>query len=314
MKLEYARSFLVETFNEWSADKVMQVAGAVAYYAIFSLAPLLVIAIAVASFVFGEQAARGQIVRQIEGTIGAPAAEVVQNVLKGAYAHGNSLAASLVSIGVLLFGASGVFLQLQDGLNTIWKVRRKPGMALWDVVRNRFWSFVLVLATGLLLLALLIVNAALTAIQKLVGPDALPGVHSAWQILENGLSFVFVLLLFTLIYRILPDVSIEWRYLWIGTAITALLFTVGRFLIGLYLAKTSTASAFGAAGSLAVVLLWFYYSALVFLTGAEITKVYARRSGARIVPKPNAEWINCDPPPPPATTGSDRHQSAAQMA
>jgi membrane protein len=296
MKLEIVRSFLVETFNEWSADKVTQVAAAVAYYATFSLAPLLVIAIAVASFVFGEQAAKGQIVQQIEGTVGAPAAEVVQNVLKAAYAHGNSFVASLVSIGVLLFGASGVFLELQDGLNTIWKVRRKPGMALWDVVRNRFWSFVLVLATGLLLLALLILTAALTAIQKLLGPDAGPGVHSAWQILDSGLSFLFVLLLFALIYRILPDISIEWRYLWIGAAITALLFTVGRFLIGLYLARTSTASAFGAAGSLAIVLLWLYYSALVFLTGAEITKVYARRSAARIVPKPNAEWITCDPP------------------
>jgi membrane protein len=296
MKLDHMRSFLVETFNEWVADKAMQVAAAVAYYATFSLAPILVIALGVASFVFGEQAARGQIVHQIEGTIGAPAAEVVQDVLKGAYAYGNSFVASLISLGVLLFGASGVFLELQDGLNTIWKVRRKPGMAIWDVARNRFWSFVLVLATGLLLLALLILTAALSAIHKLLGTDALPGLQLAWQALENGLFFVFVLLLFTLIYRILPDVSIDWRHLWIGAAITAILFTLGRFLIGLYLTKTSTASAFGAAGSLAVLLLWFYYSALVFMTGAEITKVYARRCGARIVPKRNAEWIECDPP------------------
>jgi membrane protein len=303
MKLDNLRSFLVETFNEWSADKVMQVAAAVAYYATFSLAPVLVIALAVAGFVFGEQAAGGQIVHQIEGTIGAPAAELVQDVLKGAYAHGNSFVASLISIGVLLFGASGVFLELQDGLNTIWKVRRKPGMAIWDMAQNRFWSFVLVLATGLLLLALLILTAALSAIHKLLGPEALPGLQSGWQVLENGLSFVFVLLLFTLIYRILPDVSLDWRHLWIGAAITALLFTLGRFLIGLYLAKTSTASAFGAAGSLAVVLLWLYYSALVFLTGAEISKVYARRSGARILPRPNAEWVKCDPPSPGTPIG-----------
>jgi membrane protein len=296
MKLETARELLVEFANEWSADKVMQVAAAVAYYAIFSLAPLLVIAIAVAGFVFGEQAARGQIVRQIEGAIGAPAAEVVQDVLKGAHVQGNSVVASLVATGVLLFGASGVFLQLQEGLNTIWKVQRKPGMALWDVLRNRFWSFTLVLATGLLLLVLLVANAALAAAGKLLGPDPLPGGVSAWQLMNSGLSFFFVLLLFALIYRLLPDVLIDWKHIWIGSVITGMLFTVGKFLVGLYLAHTSTTSAFGAAGSLAAVLLWLYYSSLVFLTGAEITKAYARRSGARIIPKPNAEWIPCDPP------------------
>jgi membrane protein len=153
MQLANAREFLVEVFDEWSADKIMQIGAAIAYYAIFSAAPLLVIAIAVASFFFGEKAAKGQIVRQIEGTIGAPAAELVQDILRAVHAQGSSLFAGLTATAVLLFGASGAFLQLQEGLNTIWKVQSKPGMALWDVLRNRLWSFLLVLATGLLLLA-----------------------------------------------------------------------------------------------------------------------------------------------------------------
>src|SRR5262249_21178365 len=158
----------------------------VAYYAIFSLAPLLVIAIAVASAVFGEKAARGQIVGQIEGMVGGPAAEVVQDILKGAHLRGGSLTASLVALGVLIFGASGVFLQVQEGLNTIWKVQRKPGMALWDVARNRFWSFVLVLATGMLLLALLVVNAALAAVAKSMQMTPSSESAAGWQLLNSG--------------------------------------------------------------------------------------------------------------------------------
>ncbi len=216
MRLANAREFLVEVFDEWSADKIMQIGAAVAYYAIFSAAPLLVIAIAVASFFFGEKAAKGQIVRQIEGTIGSPAAELVQDILRAVHAQGSSLFAGLTATAVLLFGASGAFLQLQEGLNTIWKVQSKPGMALWDVLRNRLWSFLLVLATGFLLLALLIANAALAGIGKLLGPDFLPAGAPVWQALNSGLSFLFVLLLFALIYRFLPDVYIDWAHVWMA--------------------------------------------------------------------------------------------------
>jgi membrane protein len=291
MKLAAAWEMLVETFQQWLADKVPQLGAALAYYAVFSMAPLVLIAIAIASRIFGEQAARGEIVHQIESIIGRPAAQALQDMLKHTHASGDSRLATLVGVGILFFAASGVFVQLQESLNIIWKVRPKSGRGIWGIVRDRFFSFAVVTGTGFLLLVFLIINAALSWIEEHLAPNALTSDTRVWQAVSNLIALVFITLLFALMYRILPDAHIGWRYVWIGAPITAVLFTAGKYLIGLYLGWSSTTSAFGAAGSLVVILVWVYYSSQVLLFGAEFTRVLAQRNGAEIIPKRNAERI-----------------------
>lgn len=291
MNLRSAWDMLRQTYDEWSADKAPRLGAALAYYTAFSLAPLLVIAIAVASLVFGERAAQGEIVKQIEGTIGPKAAEAIQDMLKNTHASGGSVLATIVGFVLLFFGASGVFVELQDSLDTVWKVKPKPDRGFLDVVRDRFLSFTVVLGTGFLLLVSLILSAGLAAVGKFWASDAY-----IWQGVNSLVSFAFVTLLFALIFKLLPDATVAWQDVWIGAALTALLFTVGKYLIGLYLGQGSTATAFGAAGSLAIILIWVYYSAQILLFGAEFTRVYALRRGATVRPTANAE----------AVTASDR--------
>ena len=282
---------LKQTFEEWSADKVTQMGAALAYYAVFSLAPLLVIAIAIAGFVFGEHAARGEVVGQLEHAIGGPAARALQEMLTRIQTEGSSLVASMMALGLLLFGASGVFVQLQDALNTIWKVRRKPGSGIAYFIRDRLWSFLIVVSTGFLFLLSLIVNTVLSAVGRLVTPDALQESAYFYKMLNNIGAFVFVVLLLALIYRVLPDAYIRWRFVWLGAVVGALLFTAGNILIGLYVEHGGATSVFGAAGSLAAVLLWIYYSSQILLFGAELTQVYAKQRSATIIPRARAVLV-----------------------
>ena len=198
-----------------------------------------------------------------------------------------------IGAGVLLFCASGVFMQLQDALNTIGKVRPRSGRSIGGIVRDRFFSFAVVLGAGFFMLVSLVTNAALSGAERFLPAEALPSSIPVWQAVGNLISFVFVTLLFALVYKVLPDAHIDWRHVWFGALITALLFTVGKYLIGLYLGWSSTTSAFGAAGSLVVIMVWVYYSSQILLFGAELTQVFAKRSGAEIVPKRNAERIPC---------------------
>ncbi len=279
---------LKEAFQEWQADKASLLAAALAYYTVFSITPLLVIAIAIAGAVFGQDTAQGEILEQINGLVGEQGAQVIETGLANADKPGTSSIASLVSAIVLLIGASGVFAQLQSALNTVWNVKVKPNAGIGEFIRKRLLSFGMVLTIGFLLLVSLMFSAMLSGISKLQ-INLLPGLVSFWQLLNFGISFGFITLLFALIYKYLPDVKIRWKDVWIGAIITASLFVLGKFLIGLYLGHGSLGSTYGAAGSLIVFLAWVFYSAQILLFGAELTQVYARKYGQRIRPDSHAE-------------------------
>ena len=284
--LATGKAILQETLAAWSEDKVPRLGAALAYYTLFSLAPLLIIIIAVASLIFGEDAAQGRIAGEIKGLIGEKGAEAIQAMLQNAGAEKSSgIVATIIGLATLLFGASGVFGELQDALNTIWGVKPKPGRGIFDIVRARFFSFAMVLGIVFLLLVSLVVSAALAALGKFgSGRVPTPLLHGVDLVVSIGA----VALLFAMIFKILPDVRIAWRHVWVGAFATSILFTVGKILIGLYLGRSSVGSAFGAAGSLVVVLVWIYYSAQILFLGAEITKAYARRFAPALAPTADA--------------------------
>lgn len=276
-----------ETFKEWSEDKASRLAAALAYYTIFSIAPLLIIVIAIAGAVFGDEAARGEIVRQIQGLVGKDGAEFIQIAIKNANKPQTGTIASLISIVLLLLGATGLFTELQDALNTIWEVQPKPGRGVKNMVRQRFLSFAMVLGIGFLLLVSLVISAALAALVAYFS-NLLPGVDFLWQIVSFILSFSITTVLFGLIFKVLPDVKITWKDVLIGAILTSLLFSIGRFLLGQYLGNSSFGSTYGAAGSLVVIIAWVYYAAQILFFGAEFTQVYSRRHGSGITPTKNA--------------------------
>lgn len=278
---------LKETFDEWNEDKASRLAAALAYYTIFSLAPLLIIAIAIAGSIFGEEAARGEIVGQIQGLVGKSGAEVIETAIENANKPASGTIASLISIVALLFGATGVFSQLQDALNTIWEVQPKPGRPVKGFIRQNILSFTMVLGIGFLLLVSLIISAVLAGINSYFS-GLLPGFDLLWQIANFIISFAVTTLLFAMMFKFLPNVKITWGDVLIGAAITSLLFSIGRFLLGVYLGNGSFGSTYGAAGSLVVILAWVYYAAQILFLGAEFTQVYARKYGSQIVPDEHA--------------------------
>lgn len=278
---------LKETIQEWQDDKASRLAAALAYYTVFSLAPLLIIAIAIAGSIFGPEAARGEIVDQMQGLVGVEGAKVIETAIENANQPNISSAASIISVIVLLFGASGVFAQLQEALNTVWGVQPKPGRLIKGFLQKRLLSFAVVLGIGFLLLVSLILSAVLSAISNYAN-DLLFGVEFLWSLLNWVLSLTVITLLFAMMYKFLPDVKISWGDVWIGSIITAVLFTIGKSLLGMYLGRGSFASTYGAAGSLVIILAWVYYSAQIIFLGAEFTQVYARKFGSNIVPDKHA--------------------------
>jgi membrane protein len=260
------------TVKRFIAKDTFTMGAALAYYTAFSLAPLLIIAVAVASLFFGEKAAQGYLSTEMQGAVGETVAKAVEEMVKNARQSGDGPFASVIGLIALLFGAGGVFGQLQTSLNAIWDVPATSG-GFWHFLKARFASFAMVLGIGFLLLVSLMISTGISAITT-----ALP-VSTAFmaQAVNQVLSFAVITVLFALIYRVLPDRQIAWRDVWLGAAFTALLFTVGKYLIGLYLGKGGATSAFGAAGSLAVILLWVYYASQILLFGAQFTYVRAMR-------------------------------------
>ena len=277
-----------DTVTEGTEDNVPLLAAALAYYTMFSLAPLLIIAIAIVGAVYGEKAAQGEIVQQLQGLVGQDGAEFIQSMIQNANKPGSGGAiATLLGVGFLIFGASGVFGQLQAALNAIWNVKPKPGRAVKGFIQARFLSFAMVLVIGFLLLVSLALSAVFSGISSYFG-GFLPEALQVGRILDFVISFALTTLLFASIYKFLPDVRVPWKNLWVGSAVTALLFNVGKFLIGLYLGNSSIGSTYGAAGSLVVVLLWVFYSAQILLFGAEFTQVYSKYRGRPIEPSSHA--------------------------
>jgi membrane protein len=281
---------LKETYHEWGQDKAARLAAALAYYTAFSIAPLLLISIAVAGLVFGREAAQGQVFAQLEGLLGPEAAATIETSVAQSQDTGASTISAIVGLAMLVWSASNVFSQLQDALNSIWEVAPDPNAGLGATVKRRFLSMTMVLGIGFLLLVSLVLSAGISAIGNLL-QGFLPGGEIVWQAINFILGFAVVGLLFAAIYKILPDAEVEWSDVWVGAAVTALLFTIGRLLIGLYLGHASVGSTFGAAGSLLVFLVWVYYSAQILFFGAEFTQVYARRYGSRIRPSEDAVGV-----------------------
>jgi membrane protein len=266
----------------WVDDYAPSMGAALSYYMLFSLAPLLIIVIAVAGLVFGQEAAQGEIVAQLSGIMGEDGAVAVEGLLKAAREPAQGVVATIFGIVILLLGATGIFAELQSALDRIWRVPAlKEESGIWHLLRTRLLSFGLVLGLGFLLMVSLVVSAALAALGKWWG-----GWFAGWDVLLEILNFAVSLAIFTLmfamIYKMMPRARIPWRDVWTGAAVTALLFTFGKVLIGLYLGKSSLASGFGAAGSLVVLIAWVYYSAQIFLFGAEYTWVYANQHGSRV--------------------------------
>jgi membrane protein len=268
-----------ETYLEWSEDKAPRLGAALAYYTLFSIAPLLIIVIAIVGFAFGQQVVQGEVVDQIGGWVGQDSARVIQKMIESTREPTSGIVATVVGVLTLLFGATGVFSQLKDALNTMWDVTEKPRGGIMGFIIDRVLAFLMVLVIGFLLLIFLILSAGISALSNYLN-GLLPGFSYVLQILNFIISFATITLLFAVIYRILPDTNIAWGDVWVGAAVTSLLFTIGKTLIGFYLGHVSAGSAYGAAGSLVVFLIWIYYSAQIFFFGAEFTQVYARKYGS----------------------------------
>jgi membrane protein len=283
--------YLKSSARAWDRDNVTIHGAALSYYTAFSIAPLLVIAISVASLFFGQQAIQGEVSKVLSGLVGASAAQGVQAMIRGAATRSNSgWFAGTLGVITLLLGASGVFQQLQQSLNLIWNVRSDPKRGIAEAIRHRILSFSMIGVIAFLLLVSLLASAAVAAIGAFLARK-LPGGEALWHVLNSTLSFVVTTLLFSLIFKVLPDVKLTWKDVSIGSAVTAGLFTIGKFLIGLYLGKASVESSYGAAGSLVLLLLWVYYSSLIVFFGAEFTKVYATRAGRTVELKHGAQFV-----------------------
>ncbi len=280
-----------DTIVHWIDDEPFQLAAALSYYTFFSLAPLLIVVIAVAGIVFGHEAAQNQIVETIQGLIGSEGAQTIQSIMQAAASQPESgIISTSLGIAALVAGAGGVVGQLQTSLNRIWGVAPKPGHGMWGFVRQRFVSFAMVLGIGFLLVVSLAVSALLTGITQLIGL-VFGGIAFIAHALDFLASFVVVTVLFAMIYKFLPDIQIKWSDVWIGAGLTSILFTIGKVLIGIYLGTSGVTSPYGAAGSLVTVLLWVYYSSLIFFLGAEFTKIYASQYGSGVAPAKNAQAV-----------------------
>jgi membrane protein len=278
-------SQLKQTFQEWLQDKAPQLGAALAYYTVFSLAPLVLVLLAIIGFIFRDDPAGAweKVTQQMSYFLDQSAVQVVQSIAQKASQPGKSMLATVIGVALALFGATGVFGQLQDALNTIWGVKAKPSRGIWGLLRTRFLSFAMVAGICFLLLVSLAIEALLKGFSHYV-QSVLPGGIMIALTIYVVFDFAVVVLLFAMIFKFLPDVEIQWRDVWIGAVMTAILFGIGKWLLGFYLGSGAAGSAYGAASSLITLLLWVYYSSQILLFGAEFTQVYAARAGRELKP------------------------------
>lgn len=290
--MEFVKSagkLLIDTYQKWQSDRAPRVAAALAYYTLFSLSPLLIILVAVLGRVLGTNAVKDTIVIQLTTLVGPEIAEFVGSLIDNASAPGAGQVATIISIGIIFWGASNVFNHLKESLNTIWGVRYEESRSVLIFIRTRILAFLAVFVLGLVIALYVGLTTLVATIVPLMAeylPEALPQILPAWRVIQWGslfLAFVLLVVVFAVTFKIFPDVKMTWRDVWVGALVTAILFSVGNVAITFYIGRASIGSAFGAASSLLVVLIWFYYSAQIFLYGAEFTFVFANRYGSKVV-------------------------------
>jgi membrane protein len=287
LRLKSIWLLLKDSAIAWDNDNVGQQGAALSFFTVFSLSPLLIIVIVLSSFIFGQEAASGHIVSQIRGLIGIEGASFVQSLITNAYKSDSSALAAIFSVVMLLLGASAVFIQLRVSLNTIWRVQQKPIGTILAFLQVRLLSFAMTLVIGFLLLVSLVLSAVLAAMSDYLSNlfAILTGLVS---LLDFIISFVGITVMFALMFKFVPDATLKWRDVWVGAAVTSLLFSIGKLVIGLYLGNGAIGSTFGAASSLVIIMLWAFYSSQIVLFGAEFTRLYTMRFGSNIFPSANA--------------------------
>jgi membrane protein len=273
-------TILKGTFKEFGEDNVLRLSAALAYYSMFSIGPLLVIMVGLAGLAFGHEAVRQEIDRQLIAVLGEGAAKTIDSMMV-TQKHSTNVITAVVGMAALLLGAMGVFGQLQDALNTIWEVKAKPGLGIWSFIRARLLSLTMVLGTGFLLLVSMALTTFLAAVSGALG-SRMAGSEILIRVINFVVSFGVISVLFAMIFKYLPDVKIPFRKVWVGAIGTALLFTFGKYLLALYLGRTSTSSGYGAAGSVVVILLWVYYASVILFAGAEFTQVYTKQTSGAV--------------------------------
>jgi membrane protein len=280
-----------QVFREFSADNILKYSASLAYYTVFSIAPLLVIITTLSGIFFGEEAVKGEIYSQLNGLVGSVAAIQIQDTIKKIHLTGNNFFASIISIIVLLIGATSIFGEVQDSLNKIWGLRIKTKKTWWKLILTRLLSFSLILSICFIIVASLILNIILSSFGNFLNRY----IHNFnvyfIEVMDTGLSLLVTSFLFSLMYKILPDAKIRWKDVFFGGFITAVFFTLGKFAIGFYLGKSDLTTLYGAAGSIIIIMLWVYYSSIILYLGAEFTKVHANLYGRKIQPNEYAEWI-----------------------
>lgn len=293
----------------WMSDNAPRLGAALSFYTVFAISPLFVIAIYVASLWASQDSVRMELFGQLAALVGERGASTIENALVASFPKDQGVLATGLAISTLLVTSTGLFVELQGALNTVFGVESKSGSGIGSFVKDRLLSFAMIVGIGFLLLVSLIVSATLAAFGKYL-TGLVPGMDVVWMIVNALISFGVITLLFAMIFKILPDVHIAWRDVWIGAAITALLFTGGKFLLGMYLGKNTAVSAYGAAGSLVLILLWVYYSAQILFFGAEITQAYANQFGAGLRPKAHARWTPRAKMSSPKGPEAERDESA----
>lgn len=283
--------FIRQMLRAWEEDNCFRLAAALSYYTIFSLAPMIIIVISVAGYFFGKDAVTGQIFMQVKDLIGEDGARGLQNMVENAYMEKSSFITKAIGIGTLIFSATATFTVLQDSLNTIWEVKAKPSRGWLKFLLNRVLSFALVMGVGFLLLVSLVIHTVLIALQSFI--ERILDTFSVYliQITQSLVSFGVITLLFAMMFKFLPDVRLRWRHVWRASILTTILFSIGRYLISLYLANSNLASTYGAASSVVIIILWINYSSLIFFLGAEYIHIYMLRRGETIKPTDQAVLV-----------------------
>ena len=293
-KIKGIYSYLKQVFTEFIEDDILKYSASLAYYTVFSLAPVLIVIISICGVLFGKEAIQGQVYGQIKGLVGGAAAIQIQDTIKNIHLTGNNIFATIISIIVLLIGATGIFGEVQDSLNKIWGLRIKTRKTWWKLIINRLLSFSLIISIGFIMMVSLLLNAIVSAFGHFLARYFSEFSVVLVQITDSVLTFVITTFLFSLMFKMLPDAKIKWKDVLVGGLITSIFFTLGKLAIGYYLGSSNIASVYGAAGSIMIIMVWVYYSSIILYLGAEFTKVYAKLYGGKIFPNEYAVWIKTE--------------------